>query len=258
MTGDWKEDARFVGAFIRGGSWEIGLRVARNVQPGIGQGTSSKSGQSRISLREFAAIASVSTTTISTYLKTWELAADDGRVDHAADLASDAEYFWEAEGLLEDDWKSYFHTVSEPKPTPHRTKYPDDERLYDEEVARQDNSMTDQERALVNKEADAWSNEVADQITRDIEESFTVLRDGAADEQLALGAISLISDASIKVTESGVFFTRIGHFDESQRQEYVKRLARLKAQVDMLHASASGSGLGFDAEVARILGQQGQ
>jgi hypothetical protein len=117
---DWRNDARFVGAFIRGGSWEVGLRIARRVQPGIGQGTtSSKSGQSnRISLRDFAAAAFVSTTTISTYLKAWELAADDGRVEHAADLVPDDEYFWDAEGLHENDWKRYYRKVSEPAPKP--------------------------------------------------------------------------------------------------------------------------------------------
>ena len=32
--GTWQEDAHFVGSFLRGGSWEIGLRIARRVRVG--------------------------------------------------------------------------------------------------------------------------------------------------------------------------------------------------------------------------------
>jgi hypothetical protein len=126
MVNDWKDDARFAGAFIRGGSWEVGLRIARRVQVGKGNGRPSKTGKNlpvsdRVSLRDFASEAGVTHPTVAAYLKAWELAADRGLVDHAVDLAPDDEYDWESAGLDDANWKSFYRDANPspaPKPAP--------------------------------------------------------------------------------------------------------------------------------------------
>ena len=87
-----KEDAKFVGAFVRGGSWEVGLRIARNVTPGEGQGTSVRSDRGRVSMVDFATEAGISKNTVAKYLAAWEWAADRELVDPSSDLRRDDEY----------------------------------------------------------------------------------------------------------------------------------------------------------------------
>jgi hypothetical protein len=230
---DWREDARFVGAFIRGGNWEIGLRIARRVRPGAGQGTSSKSGQSdRISLRDFAAMARVSTTTISTYLKVWEIAADDGRVEHAADLGPDAEYFWDAEGLHADDWTRYYRQASAPKPEPKPEPQPvkPEPKPIPEPVESEPEPL-DRDKLLPPP---------------------TYVEDEPNVESRFLSAMSWVTDASITLKNSAALVLHIDLSDE-QRQRYIERLARLKSQVDLLYASIDG--MGFDAGIASILSE---
>ena len=108
---DWKQDAQFVGAFIRGGNWEIGLRVARNVTPNEGEGGKKPASSGRISIRDFATEAGISKTTVSKYLAAWEWAADSGIVDYSADLSADDEYDWETAKLTQEDWASYYEVA---------------------------------------------------------------------------------------------------------------------------------------------------
>lgn len=98
----WQEDARFVGAFIRGGDWEIGLRVARNLDP-LGRPRSPKVSQSM-----FSCESGLSERTVKRYLDAWEHAADDGVVDHAADLGPNDEFDWKKAGLTQSDWLTYY------------------------------------------------------------------------------------------------------------------------------------------------------
>jgi hypothetical protein len=102
----YQEDTRFVGAFIRGGDWEVGLRVARNVMVDAGHG--GKLSELRVSLADFAKDAGVSQNTVAKYLAAWEWAAKDGYVAASADLAVDDEYDWESSGLTQDDWKGFY------------------------------------------------------------------------------------------------------------------------------------------------------
>lgn len=108
----WKEDASFVGAFVRGGNWEVGLRIARNVEIGSGQGERTdfhaKARKSRVSASDFAAEAGIGRDTVRRYLAAWEWAADEGLVDHAADLSADDTYEFETSGLGQAEWKEFY------------------------------------------------------------------------------------------------------------------------------------------------------
>ena len=112
-TADWQEDARFVGAFIRGGNWECGLRIARRVtvDKGTAHRVMASSGHERISIRDFSEEAGVSKTTIAKYLATWEWAADADHVDPSADLSPDDEYDFEALGLDQDKWAEFYQVA---------------------------------------------------------------------------------------------------------------------------------------------------
>jgi hypothetical protein len=111
----WKEDARFVGAFVRGGDWEVGLRIARNVEIGAGEGGEPARSR-RISLEAFANEAGIDRKTVTKYLAAWEWAADAGLVDHAADLNPDDSYDFEAAGFSADQWQDYYHVACQNPP----------------------------------------------------------------------------------------------------------------------------------------------
>jgi hypothetical protein len=118
----WQEDARFVGVFLRGGSWEIGLRIARRVTVGEGNGRPSKTSpigevSGRVGAIAFAREANISEHTVRRYLAAWEWASSDGLVDAAADLNPDDEYDFDEAGLHEDEWRQYYQTaVDNPPP----------------------------------------------------------------------------------------------------------------------------------------------
>jgi hypothetical protein len=96
---DWKEDAHFVGAFVRGGSWEVGLRIARRIiLPSHVRG--------RISLDEFAAEAGIAAQTVQKYLATWEYAASASAVPSASELTDDEEL--DFSNLDQETWLMYY------------------------------------------------------------------------------------------------------------------------------------------------------
>jgi hypothetical protein len=232
----WREDARFVGAFIHGGSWEVGLRIARSVQPGVGDRSKPRGDNSprtdRISLREFAREAHVDHKTIAAYLRAWERAADDGKVKHAATLNPNDQYIWDGRGLDEEDWKRYYH-ASKPKPKPKPKPAPEPEPVKPEPQV--DNFVPDPERV---------------ESAPDPVPVPTYVEDEPSVESRFLSAMSWVTDASIKLKNSAALVLHIDLSDE-QRQRYIERLARLKSQVDLLYASIDG--MGFDAGIASIL-----
>ena len=115
----WKEDAKFVGAMVRGGDWEIGLRIARSVEINAGNGGDRRSESfsvpkgtlkvGKTSINEFAAVAGIGVNTVRRYLAAWEWAANDGLVDASADLNPDDEYDFSA--FDEGSWKEYYEVA---------------------------------------------------------------------------------------------------------------------------------------------------
>ncbi len=99
---DWKEDAHFVGAFIRGGSWEVGLRIARRVQVTHKMA----SPRERIPIEAFAREAGIAPSSVQKYLVTWEHAAHAGKVPHALDLRALSEL--DFCGFTQDDWMDHY------------------------------------------------------------------------------------------------------------------------------------------------------
>ena len=117
----YEEDVRFVTAFARGGDWELGLRVARNVDPGPIRG------DKKVTLTKFASDVGLSKDSVSRYYKAWEKAAADKVVDPADSLVADSEYDWEASGLTQEDWAGYYDAArygdkpaSQPKRPPSK------------------------------------------------------------------------------------------------------------------------------------------
>lgn len=204
MKHDWKEDARFVGAFVRGGNWEVGLRIARNVEIGKGNGRPSKTVykypvSDRISIDEFAREAGISSRTVRRYLATWEWAAGDGVVDHAVDLTAGDEYDFSE--FSQDDWKEYYEVaMMNPPPwnpqgqpldpaygggrnkTPTREQIKDAirsdpkaedaawEAIQEKQAAKRDRFIEDRERAGVSRDVierpidPAWKNSTLDNL----------------------------------------------------------------------------------------------
>lgn len=117
MSTTYEEDVRFIGAFARGGKWEIALRIARRVEIGNGQGERTDLGtkcaevHERHSLAKIARDTGLHRKTVQKYLATWEWAANDGVVDPSAELSLDTEYDWEASGIGQDEWDEYYETA---------------------------------------------------------------------------------------------------------------------------------------------------
>lgn len=107
----YDEDVRFVGAFLRGGDWEVGLRIARNVAVPEKQGAHVRSDM-KVSLEQFATDAGFkSKTTVAKYLAAWIWAAKDGIVPASETLSADDEF--DFEGM---DWHSYYEQACENPP----------------------------------------------------------------------------------------------------------------------------------------------
>lgn len=99
----WQEDARVVGALIRGGSFEIGFRIARHV------------GTGEVTMGEFAEAAGLAENTIAKYYAAYLWAADDGVVPEIAELSPDSEFDFGA--LTQEEWAGYYRTaVMNPPP----------------------------------------------------------------------------------------------------------------------------------------------
>jgi hypothetical protein len=97
----YEEDVRFVGAMLRGGDWEVGLRIARNVDPtkGTAHRVMLRPEHERVSVRQFADDAkaigyNISPNTVAKYLAAWEWAAHDMVVPFGAELTADTEIDW--------------------------------------------------------------------------------------------------------------------------------------------------------------------
>lgn len=87
------KDADEFGAHVKAGGWRLGLLVARNVHVGEHGGDRSSATlqlKEKVTAAEFAKKAGVSERTVRNYYKAWELAADAGKVTHAAKLDKDS------------------------------------------------------------------------------------------------------------------------------------------------------------------------
>lgn len=88
-----QRDAHDFGAYARSGGWHFGLLVARNVQPGSGQGKKSGSslGESnevtKVSAKDFADMAGTKPSRVMRFYRAWERAAEAGVVPAFEDLA---------------------------------------------------------------------------------------------------------------------------------------------------------------------------
>lgn len=102
------DDARVVGEYMRhGGGWGIGYKVAKWVQAGTGgpRLTVANETVAKVSCRDFAERAGVSTDRISRYLKGWNAAAKDGLVPHSSEILPDTEWAPDEDEL--GDWSHY-------------------------------------------------------------------------------------------------------------------------------------------------------
>ena len=135
----WKDDAKFVGVMVRGGDWEIGLRIARSVwakADGAGRPSNVKSNiklyitpdagrqdgeELRCTMVEFGVEAGISQPTVRRYLAAWEWASEAGMVDPAAELGPEDVYDFsefpksertEGGDWVEGCWKSFYEVAA--------------------------------------------------------------------------------------------------------------------------------------------------
>jgi hypothetical protein len=94
----WQEDAREFGRFVRQGGWRLGLLCARSVGAGPG----------KVSVAQFSIEARIGTSTISLYLRAWELAADENLVPHADGLEPGSEPVLDTTTL--PDWRRFYRS----------------------------------------------------------------------------------------------------------------------------------------------------
>jgi len=113
-------DAREFGVHVRQGEWRLGLLVARNVEPGEGQGRKLRSNlvsiETKISAGEFARRAGTSASRVLRYLEAWDRAAEAGHVPSSSELTPGDEVDLNVEKL--PPWHMYYTSV---KQSPQQT-----------------------------------------------------------------------------------------------------------------------------------------
>lgn len=112
-------DAKEFGIHARQKGWRLGLLVARSCELSKGgqpaqKANRTKSEYAKISLRQFAELAGLSSTTASRYYNAWENAAKDGHVPHATELEPGQEIELDTKKL--PAWRTYFQEVTKYKP----------------------------------------------------------------------------------------------------------------------------------------------
>lgn len=109
-------DAEEFGNHIKQGSgWRLGLLVARNVESSQGARTDLRTGaEVKVSGAEFARLSSASERTIQYYYNAWELAADEGVVEHAKNIVPGQAYELEVGKLPK--WSTYYRKAKAPEP----------------------------------------------------------------------------------------------------------------------------------------------
>jgi hypothetical protein len=226
----WKEDARFVGAFVRGGDWEVGLRVARNVEVGAGEGGKPVSSD-RISMVDFANEAGISKNTVAKYLAAWEWAADAGKVDPSVELTADDEYGWETAGLTEEDWKDFYKKACDnPPPWNLAAKPLEPRKAPGRHVGRQtiiDAIKSDPEIASAAREAltSQRENSAAERIIEEKNSGFGLLN-ASKEEIERRGLIDELSDLAEQISEKAstvASFGIIGVPEEVQSLRHISQ-----------------------------------
>lgn len=121
MSQGYWDDISYLKIALRGGDWQIGLRIARRAEvdkdhgvyvsqrPNVQNWTSE-----RKSLRELSRDIGIHQDTVAKYLATWEWAAADGLVDKSANLTPGYEYDFDA--LTHEDWKTYYRKACDNAP----------------------------------------------------------------------------------------------------------------------------------------------
>lgn len=106
------QDAAEFGVHIKAGGWRLGLLVARNVQPGTGEGRPPRNRETltvvKVSAAEFARLAGTSVPRTLRYFDAWERAADVGLVPHAATLAPGDDVEWDEEFNTVNPWTNFY------------------------------------------------------------------------------------------------------------------------------------------------------
>lgn len=264
----WKEDARFVGAFVRGGDWEIGLRIARSVEVNAGEGGKPRS-STRISVAEFAREAGISDKTVAKYLAAWEWAAGEGLVDHAADLNPADEYDFsmfpqsakdENGEWVDGCWKAFYEiAVMNPPPWNPQGK-PLDSNYGG---GRQEKAATKPSTPTREQIQDAIKTDpsvrlAAREAIEEVEIERTQSRarqhsDVAAGERPLTDLVSLSTSVRAAKRDLQDLLTKVIEFKDypEGRQivgEYVDELQRY---LDAIRQAAMGNS--FDAELARLI-----
>lgn len=116
----YSDDVREFGEFVRhGGSWSYGLKVARWVEPGAGQGERTDLGsigpRSKVSATQFARDADVSRKSVDRYIKAWDYAADAGLVPHRERIQPGEDIA--VEDLEDEQWTEAYRKGNKSKPT---------------------------------------------------------------------------------------------------------------------------------------------
>jgi hypothetical protein len=207
MESSWKDDAHFVGAFVRGGDWEIGLRVARNVTPNNKGGRPKTSGISevsgRVSLVEFAKEAGVHADTIAKYLAAWEWAALERVVDPSAELGPDDFYDWKQSGPTPEDWKFFYKKACQNPPPWNPYGKPMEPRKYPERNVGKDQIAGLSEAEIKERyKTDAKFRRAVNKAHRELAEERAAERAAAGieaeeDETILDGALAL-ADAAVE------------------------------------------------------------
>lgn len=93
---DIGQDALFVGAFVRGGGFEVGKRIMRNI-------TDIHAADFRTLVKAFAKKAYIHVSTVDKYVATWHLLVVEEVLTLKADEIEDG-FNWEAHGLTQEVW----------------------------------------------------------------------------------------------------------------------------------------------------------
>jgi len=109
MNAAVEHDAREFGLHVKQGGWRLGLLVARNVEPGTGQGARQPRDdrpEVKVSANVFAEMSGVSRPRVTRHLDAWEKAAAKGYVPAADSLSPGEDIDLDVDAL--PDWNEFY------------------------------------------------------------------------------------------------------------------------------------------------------